>query len=333
MKHLLTVSIPATSHSDAATWGGGGGGGNCHPAPWFFFFFTCQLRGYSLARWWCIPPVLPYVYAYWVCAARETPIFSPEFPFRSISFSQISKKSVPEHHHFTFFGGFCRSGDHHFQNFFNFNPFIASHGRLSPNAKRSAAPRVSQTRPGSSGDWHFHAQNGSSSFRSPAFSSSKRLKLVPEPRIFTLDRELVPEPLPIFHFAAAHTYQNLGWVPLPHYVNFCHNLILRSKMCWSPPPPLPPSRWATFSGLAAQHRSILPPLKAGSHDAVFGCNACGCRGSQAIDSRMRIAAVGRRPQSLRSLVLTRRDWLHEIAVSAIRPTSVTRPRKVTFFPK
>ena len=164
-------------------------------------------------------------YAYWVCAAREIPIFSPEFPFRSISFSQITKKSVPEHHHITFFGGFCRSGDHHFQNFFNFNPFIASHGRLSPNAKRSAAPRVS----GRSGDSHFHAQNGSnsfrspafhaqngsSSFRSPAFSSSKRLKLVPEPHIFTLDRELVPKPLPIFHFAAAHTYQNLGWVPPP----------------------------------------------------------------------------------------------------------------------
>ena len=89
--------------------------------------------------------------AYWVCAARETPIFSPEFPFRSISVSQISKKSVPEHHHFTFWGGFCRSGDHNFQNVFNFNPFIASDGRLSPNA----APRVSQTRPGSSGDSHF----------------------------------------------------------------------------------------------------------------------------------------------------------------------------------
>ena len=75
-----------------------------------------------------------HMYAYWVCTARETPIFSPEFTFRSISFSQITKKSVPEHHHFTFFGGFCRSRDHHFQNFFNFNPFIASHGRLSPNA-------------------------------------------------------------------------------------------------------------------------------------------------------------------------------------------------------
>ena len=96
-----------------------------------------------------------------------------------------------------------------------------------------------------SGAPHFQAQNGSSSFRSPAFSSSKRLKLVPEPRIFKLKTaqarsgaphfqaqngsssfrspafssskrlKLVPEPLPIFHFAAAHTYQNLGWVPPP----------------------------------------------------------------------------------------------------------------------
>ena len=60
-----------------------------------------------------LPPPPPggggyfHMYAYWVCAARETPIFSPKFPFRSISFSQITKKSVPEHHHFTFFGGFA----------------------------------------------------------------------------------------------------------------------------------------------------------------------------------------------------------------------------------
>ena len=115
------------------------------------------------------------MYAYWVCAARETPIFSPEFLFCSISFSQICKinpfQSITILH---FFGGFCHSGDHHFQNVLNFNPFIASHGRLSPNVKHSAAPRVSQTRPGSSGDSHFHAQNGSSSFRSRAFSRSTR---------------------------------------------------------------------------------------------------------------------------------------------------------------
>ena len=122
-------------------------------------------------------------------------------------FYKLPKKSVPEHHQFTFLGGFCgRSGDHNFQNFFNFNPFIASHGRLSPNAKRSAAPLVSsrpesasQTRPGSSGVSHFHAQNGSSSFRSPAFSSSKRLKLVPEPRIFKLKTAQARSGAPHFH--------------------------------------------------------------------------------------------------------------------------------------
>ena len=126
------------------------------------------------------------MYAYWVCAGRETPIFSPELPFRSISFSQITQKSVPEHHHFTFLGGFCRSGDHHCQNFFNFNPFIAApmHGRLSPNAKRLAAPRVSgrpERQPDAS--WQF---------RRFAFSRSKRIKLVPEPRIFTLKTAQAP---------------------------------------------------------------------------------------------------------------------------------------------
>ena len=52
-----------------------------------------------------------------------------------------------------------------------------------------------------SGAPHFQAQNGSSSFRSPAF--------------LRFDRELVPEPWQSFHFAAAHTYQHLGWVSPP----------------------------------------------------------------------------------------------------------------------
>ena len=73
-----------------------------------------------------------------LCRARD-PHFQPsEFPFRSISFSQISKKSVPEHHHFTFFGRFCSSGDHHFQNIFHFNPFS---GSARTQCVRSASPR------------------------------------------------------------------------------------------------------------------------------------------------------------------------------------------------
>ena len=83
----------------------------------------------------------------------------------------------------------------------------------------------------------FTLKTDTSSFRCPAFSCSKRLKLVPEPRIFkikrlklvpeprifTLDRELVPEPWPIFHFARGTYLPKLGWVP-------------------PPPPPPPPGR-------------------------------------------------------------------------------------------
>ena len=161
------------------------------------------------------------MYAYWVCAANESPIFSHEF------------QSVPEHIIFTNYQK-IRSGALPFYIFladfavpetiiFKFSlistrssPPTAAAQRVRQRRglaavpeirifKPSAAPRVS----GRSGAPHFHAQNGSSSFRSPPFSSSKRLKLVPETPIFTLDRELVPEPLPFFHFAVAHTYQNL----------------------------------------------------------------------------------------------------------------------------
>ena len=123
------------------------------------------------------------MYAYCVCSARETPIFSPEFPFRSISFSQITKKSVSRSITIShLWANFAVPETMHHFHFFFFNPFIASHARPAQPALRSAAPRVS----GRSLDSHFHAQNGSRSFRSPAFSRSKRLKLVPEPRIFKL---------------------------------------------------------------------------------------------------------------------------------------------------
>ena len=123
----------------------------------------------------------------------------PKNPFRIISISPF------------FFGGggggFCRSGDHHFKNFFNFNPFIASHGRLSPNA----APWVSQTRPGSSVESHFQrsadqarsraphlqAQNGSISVRRPSFSRSTGSSFLSPCQMFTLPRYM-------------YTYQNFG---------------------------------------------------------------------------------------------------------------------------
>ena len=87
----------------------------------------------------------------------------PKNPFRSITILH-------------FFGGFCRSGDYHFKNLVNFNTFIASHGRLRQRRGLAALPEIrivtlkmDQTRSGYS---HFHAQNGSSSLRSPTFSRS-----------------------------------------------------------------------------------------------------------------------------------------------------------------
>ena len=165
--------------------------------------------------------VLPYVCILGMCRERdlhfqpwisvpEHSIFTnyPKNPFRSITILHfLADFAVPETIIFKISLISTRSSP----------PTAGSSRTQSVRQRRwlAAGQSASQTRPGSSGDSHFHAQNGSSSFRSPAFSSAKRLKLVPEPRIFTLHRELVPEPGPIFHFAAAHTYQNLGWVPPP----------------------------------------------------------------------------------------------------------------------
>ena len=65
------------------------------------------------------------MYAYWVCAARETPIFSPEFPFRSISFSQNYQK--------------IRSGASPFYIFGRILPFRSSSSFRSPTFSRSTA--------------------------------------------------------------------------------------------------------------------------------------------------------------------------------------------------
>ena len=146
-----------------------------------------------------------------MCRARD-PHFSPKFvpcerpPFQP----QIS---APEHIIFTndknillrsiTIWHFCSSGDHHFQNLFLFKPFIAAHGRLtaaSPNAKQR--PRVS--------GWPECQPD--TSYKSVPETPTITLELAPEPRIFTLEPLRSP---PIFHFAVAHTYQNLGRVPPP----------------------------------------------------------------------------------------------------------------------
>ena len=110
-----------------------------------------------------------------------------------------------------------------FQNFFNFNQFIASHGRLSPNAKRSAAPRVSgrpECQPDAS--WQF---------RRPAFLRSKRLKLGPEPRIFTLKTAQARSGAPHFH---ARPGARSG--ARAHF-SLCRGIYLLKFGVSTPPPP------------------------------------------------------------------------------------------------
>ena len=133
--------------------GGGGGGG---------YFHTCM-------------------YAYWVCAVRETPIFSPKFPFRSISFSQMTQKSSPEHHHFKFFA---------VPETIIFKFSIIS-TRSPPPMAGPAAPRVSG-RPECQPDTSWQ-------FRRPTFSRSKRLKLGPEPHSFTLKTAQAQSGAPHFY--------------------------------------------------------------------------------------------------------------------------------------
>ena len=81
-----------------------------------------------------------------------------------------------------------------------------------------------------SGAQHFHAQNGSSSFRSPTFSSSKRLKLVPEPRIFKLKMAQARSGAPHFHARpGAHSRA------LAHF-SLCRGTYLPKFVVSTPPP-------------------------------------------------------------------------------------------------
>ena len=96
--------------------------------------------------------LLPH--AYWVCAARETPIFSFKFPFRSLSFSQIFKYSAPEHHHFTVFA---------VPETIISEISFAAHGRLTQVSSVSSLQSTALSRP-----------SHSSSLRSPAFFTLPR---------------------------------------------------------------------------------------------------------------------------------------------------------------
>ena len=119
------------------------------------------------------------MYAYWVCVARENPIFSPEFPFRSISFSQISNNKNP----------FRSITILNFWADFAVPETIIF--KISLISTRSSRPTACSAPFGShSGDSHFHAQNGSSSFRSPTFSRSTGSPFRSPCPFFTLPRHI-----------------------------------------------------------------------------------------------------------------------------------------------
>ena len=125
----------------------------------------------------------------------ETPIFSPKFSLQSISFSQITEKSAPEHHHFRVFAA----------------PETIIF-KISYLQAVSSPPACGQPeRSGAIAAPETTNFTRWSPRQRPTFSRSSALAPAPETIIFT---QAAPEPH-IFHFAVAHTYQNVGRVPPP----------------------------------------------------------------------------------------------------------------------
>ena len=154
------------------------------------------------------------MYAYWVCDALETPIFSRNFRSGAYHFHKLHKNyPVPEHHPFTFLADFAVPETTQYQNFLILNPFMAYFAvketiifKISLIATRSSPPTAGSARTQSVRQRRWfssrpeHQPDASWQFRRLAFSriktdqacsearisSSKRLKLVPEPHSFTL---------------------------------------------------------------------------------------------------------------------------------------------------
>ena len=150
------------------------------------------------------PPPLPYICAYWVCAIFETPIFNPKFPLQSISFSQITENPLQSITILEFLP--LRRPSFSFL-YFQVVPRHRLRQRPGATAGQNAARRSPTI---SSRDHQFHTQTRA---RDPHF------KLTLEPawarsRDHHFHARAAPEPH-IFHFAVAHTYQNVGRVPPP----------------------------------------------------------------------------------------------------------------------
>ena len=165
---------------------------------------------------------LPYMYAYWVCAARETPIFSPKFPLRSISFSQMTQYSAPEHHHFTFLP-FWRP---------SFSQFLYVQVILLRLQLAKTRPTVS------SGDPQFHARARSGAPHFHARARPTHFSLCRSTCLPTFGASTPPPPPPPppgiqqWNFKC-HTCMYL-WYINNHVLNFhiiCSSLLLRYHTC------------------------------------------------------------------------------------------------------
>ena len=117
---------------------------------------------------------------------------------KHIIFTNDKIYSAPEHHHFTFLP-FRRP---------SFSKFL--YVQAIHRCERKAfgqRPGVS-SRPECQPDVSYTTVSS----EDPPLSRSSSLW---SPRSFTLELAPEPPPPPIFHFAVAHTYQTLGWVPPP----------------------------------------------------------------------------------------------------------------------
>ena len=207
------------------------------------------------------PPVTAIMYAYGYVPRERPPFSALNFRSGAYHFHKLPKKSVPEQHHFTFFGWIFAVPETIILKISSIwtrsSPPTAGSARTQSVWQRRGFAAVPEIRIftlkmdywARSEDSHFHAQKGSSSFRSPAFSSSKWVKLVPEPHIFTLDREARSGALAHFSLCRSTYLPKFGVheytpppppprvSPLPRQRNFCiwspKKKILKHNLFWA----------------------------------------------------------------------------------------------------
>ena len=187
------------------------------------------------------------MYAYWVCAARETPIFSPEFPFRSISFSQNNYQKIHSgaSPFYIFLADFAVPETIIFKISLISTRSSPPTGRLSPNCKAFGSAGLAAGR------------------RAPA----RRVLAVPETRIFTLKTDQARSGAPrIFKLKTAQARSGAPhFHPRPGarsgaraHFSLCRGTYL--PKFGSPPPPTPGQKSMTCARIAHPERESRSPL-------------------------------------------------------------------------